>query len=52
MTAYERVYEGELPKFGDVLVSGAFLEEVMKIELRSEKKVGDNQIKHSWEERG
>lgn len=41
MTAYEGIYEGELPSFGS-LVSGGFLEEVIKIELRSEERVGGN----------
>lgn len=41
MTAYEGIYEGELRSFGS-LVSGGFLEEVIKIELRSEERVGGN----------
>lgn len=41
MTAYESIYEGELLSFGS-LVSGGFLEKVIKIELRSGERVRGN----------
>lgn len=44
MTVCESVYEGELPSFGGGLVSGGFLEEVMKIELRSEERVEEWEV--------
>lgn len=44
MTACERVYEGELPSFGGGLVSGGFLGEATKIELRSEERVDEGEV--------